>query len=109
MHLRRARSLGTTAASSDGIMLFMFALKHQVKGNITYTIQTPLDSSFWRPYARGISKDASKPAAGGNRTQLIFVAGAEGTGHHFATALMMRLPDLLPMSLVQEQAVQALW
>ena len=37
------------------------------------------------------------------------MAGAEGTGHHFITALMMRLPKLMPMSLVQEQAFQALW
>ena len=37
------------------------------------------------------------------------VAGAEGTGHHFITALMMRLPQLMPMTLVQEQSFQALW
>jgi hypothetical protein len=32
-----------------------------------------------------------------------WVAGAEGTGHHFITALMMRLSQLMPMTLVQEQ------
>ena len=69
-------------------------------------IRTPLDTTFWRPYAR---VHPEIKASDTNQTDLVFVAGAEGTGHHFATALMMRLPDLLPMSLVQEQAVQALW
>ena len=36
-------------------------------------------------------------------------AGAEGTGHHFITALMMRLSELMPMSLTQEQMFQSLW
>ena len=72
------------------------------------SIQTPLDTSFWRPYVRKEGKAAPKVESA-NQTQLIFVAGAEGTGHHFITALMMRLPALMPMTLVQEQAFQALW
>ena len=71
-------------------------------------IKTPLDTTFWRPYVRGVAKDAGKNPAG-NQTQLIFVAGAEGTGHHFITALMMRLSQLMPMTLVEEQMFQALW
>ena len=79
------------------------------------SIQTPLDTSFWRPYVRGAADKPTQqrayrgPGSPGNGTQLIFVAGAEGTGHHFITALMMRLPELMPMSLVQEQTFQALW
>ena len=72
------------------------------------SIQTPLDTSFWRPYVRKEGKGLPKRSSV-NQTQLIFVAGAEGTGHHFITALMMRLPALMPMTLVQEQAFQALW
>ena len=71
-------------------------------------IKTPLDTTFWRPYVRGVAKDAGKNPAG-HQTQLIFVAGAEGTGHHFITALMMRLSQLMPMTLVEEQMFQALW
>ena len=75
------------------------------------SIQTKLDTSFWRPYNRpaGAADKGSPQQPGLNGTQLIFVAGAEGTGHHFITALMMRLPKLMPMTLVQEQAFQALW
>ena len=36
-------------------------------------------------------------------------SGAEGTGHHFVTAVMMRLSQLMPMTLVQEQMFQSLW
>ena len=71
------------------------------------SIQTPLDASFWRPYNRMPSEHP--PAKQANGTKLFFVAGAEGTGHHFITALLMRLPELMPMSLVQEQMFQALW
>ena len=60
-------------------------------------IQTPLDNSFWRPYTRVAAEQSSAR----NTTNLYFVAGAEGTGHHFITALLMRLPQLMPMSLVQ--------
>ena len=70
-------------------------------------IQTPLDNSFWRPYTRVVAEQNGN--APQNGTRLYFVAGAEGTGHHFITALMMRLPELMPMSLVQEQMFQALW
>ena len=75
------------------------------------SIQTPLDNSFWRPYIRQPGADVvgvPQPRRA-NGTQLIFVAGAEGTGHHFITALLMRLPQLMPMTLVQEQAFQSLW
>ena len=72
------------------------------------SIKTPLDTSFYRPFARA-NKDAKNRAGGGNQTNLIFVAGAEGTGHHFITALMMRLSELMPMSLTQEQMFQSLW
>jgi len=68
-------------------------------------IKTTLDTTFWRPYVRSVSKDV----AATNQTQLIFVAGAEGTGHHFVTAVMMRLSQLMPMTLVEEQVFQALW
>ena len=68
------------------------------------SIQTPLDTSFWRPY-----RDPPHQPMRHNGTQLFFIAGAEGTGHHFITALMMRLPSLMPMTLVQEQTFQALW
>lgn len=77
------------------------------------SIQTPLDTSFWRPYIRrpGADKSATPQSGSGGRntTELIFVAGAEGTGHHFITAVLMRLPSLMPMTLVQEQTFQALW
>ena len=73
------------------------------------SIETPLDTSFWRPYVKPQQPaDHSKPLSDSQR-QLVFVAGAEGTGHHFITALMMRLPELMPMSLVQEQVFQSLW
>ena len=72
------------------------------------SIKTPLDTSFYRPFARA-NKDAKNRAGGGNQTNLIFGAGAEGTGHHFITALMMRLSELMPMSLTQEQMFQSLW
>jgi len=52
---------------------------------------------------RGASADKGPTKKLHNGTQLIFVAGAEGTGHHFITALMMRVPSLMPMTLVQEQ------
>ena len=76
------------------------------------SIQTPLDTSFWRPYIRSPGADKSREApqpGSANSTQLIFVAGAEGTGHHFITALLMRVPSLMPMTLVQEQVFQSLW
>ena len=73
------------------------------------SIQTPLDTSYWRPYVRGVAADNKQQQAGPDAPQLVFVAGAEGTGHHFVTALMMRLPKLMPMTLVQEQIFQALW
>jgi hypothetical protein len=75
------------------------------------SIQTPLDNSFWRPYVRPAGVDQHPPPQPkqANTTQLIFIAGAEGTGHHFITALLMRLPQLMPMTLVQEQAFQSLW
>ena len=73
------------------------------------SIETPLDTSFWRPYVKPQQPaDHSKPLSDSQR-QLVFVAGAEGTGHLFITALMMRLPELMPMSLVQEQVFQSLW
>ena len=71
------------------------------------SIETPLDTSFWRPYVKPQQPaDHSKPLSDSQR-QLVFVAGAEGTGHLFITALMMRLPELMPMSLVQEQVFQS--
>ena len=74
------------------------------------SLKTPLDTSFWRPYVRGMAPTPEEGSEGAkNQTQLIFVAGAEGTGHHFITAVMMRLTQLMPMTLVQEQAFQALW
>ena len=69
-------------------------------------IRTPLDTTFWRPYAR---VHPEIKASDTNQTNLVFVAGAEGTGHHFITAVLMRLPQLMPMTLVQEQMFQALW
>ena len=69
-------------------------------------IRTPLDTTFWRPYAR---VHPEIKASDTNQTNLVFVAGAEGTGHHFITAVMMRLKELMPMTLVQEQMFQALW
>ena len=69
-------------------------------------IRTPLDTTFWRPYARVHPEIKASQA---NQTNLVFVAGAEGTGHHFITAVMMRLKELMPMTLVQEQMFQALW
>jgi hypothetical protein len=56
---------------------FLVAVKRRLK------IETPLDKTFWRPYARLSSEGRATIPAGGNRTNLIFVAGAEGTGHHF--------------------------
>eukprot|EP00965_Chrysotila_dentata_P116799 3860307-Pleurochrysis_carterae.AAC.2 len=54
---------------------------------LTPSAQTPLDSSFWRPYSR-FALDTPSPTV--NQTSLIFVAGAEGTGHHFITAVRRR-------------------
>ena len=45
----------------------------QVKRRMS--IKTPLDTSFYRPFARA-NKDAKNRAGGGNQTNLIFVAGA---------------------------------
>ena len=60
-----------------------------------------------RPYARASAEGGGGSAPGVAPTNLIFVAGAEGTGHHFLTAVMMRLSELMPMTLVQEQMFQA--
>ncbi|EOD15091.1 hypothetical protein EMIHUDRAFT_459384 [Emiliania huxleyi CCMP1516] len=70
-------------------------------------IETPIDETFWRPYARASAEGGGGSAPGVAPTNLIFVAGAEGTGHHFLTAVMMRLSELMPMTLVQEQMFQA--
>ena len=63
-------------------------------------MKTPLDTTFWRPYVRPAADARTREK---NQTSLVFVAGAEGTGHHFVTAVMMRLYELMPMTLVQEQ------
>ena len=85
------------AATSPGVSdqdAFLELVKRRLQ------LKTPLDTTFWRPYARPAA-DAHVEER--NKTNLIFVAGAEGTGHHFVTALMMRLYELMPMTLVQEQ------
>jgi len=56
---------------------FLIAVKRRLK------IETPLDETFWRPYAR-TSSEGRAPQKG-NWTNFIFVAGAEGTGHHFVS------------------------
>jgi hypothetical protein len=58
---------------------FLIAVKRRLK------IQTPLDNTFWRPYARLSAEGRATIPEGENRTNLIFVAGAEGTGHHFVS------------------------
>ena len=87
--------------SQESEAIFLETVKRRM------SIKTPLDTSFYRPFAR--AKSDAKRTWAANATSLVFVAGAEGTGHHFITALMMRLSELMPMTLTQEQMFQALW
>ena len=96
---RLASSTAASPAPSEDDLRERFLEK--VKRRVKY--KTPLDDTFWRPYARPPAEGGggSGGLGGGKPTNLIFVAGAEGTGHHFVTAVMMRLQQLWPMTIVQ--------